>query len=83
MLGVTVPNPDVPIQAKLYKVERNSSLDKASCSLLSMDVTRAKVYSQLHWQEHRNSIKPQIYSGLTDSKMCPKVLTLTQRNQPV
>lgn len=55
MLSTTVPNPDVPTHAKLYEVNRNSCVDKASRSLLWMDVTRAKVYSQLRWQEHRKT----------------------------
>lgn len=34
MLSITVPNPDVPTHAKLYEVNRNSAVDKASHSLL-------------------------------------------------
>lgn len=34
MLSITVPNPNVLTHEKLYEVNRNSSTDKASCSLL-------------------------------------------------
>lgn len=58
MLSVTVPNPDVPTHTKLYEVNRNASVDKASYSLLQMDVTRAKGYS-LSCTGRRSTETPQ------------------------